>query len=76
MSFSHWYRVNARGLSSQFDSVFKGPLEKVKTPLYVKPWIIYEWMGNSTRHKVRNKALDNFDWLSKWLERKLGAETG
>ena len=34
----------------------------------VKPWIIYEWMGNSTRHKVRNKALDDFHWLSQWLE--------
>ena len=36
--------------------------------LFVIPWIIYEWMGNSTRHKVRNKALDDFDWLSQWLE--------
>ena len=31
-------------------------------------WIIYEWMGNSTRHKVRNKAFDDFAWLSQWLE--------
>ena len=31
-------------------------------------WIIYKWMGNSTRHKVRSKALDDFDWLSQWLE--------
>ena len=23
------------------------------------PWIIYKWIGNSTRHKVRNKALDD-----------------
>ena len=36
----------------------------------------YEWIGNSTRHKVRNKALDDFDWLSQLLEWKLRAETG
>ena len=31
-------------------------------------WIIYQWIGNGMRHKVRNKALDDFDWLSQWLE--------
>ena len=31
-------------------------------------WISYKWMGNSRRHKVRNKALDDFGWLSQWLE--------
>ena len=35
---------------------------------FLLSWTIYEWMGNSMRHKVQNKALDNFDWLSQWLE--------
>ena len=28
------------------------------------------------RHKVQNKALDDFDRLSQWLEWKLCVETG
>ena len=34
----------------------------------VLAWIISKWMGNNARREVRNKALDDFDWLSKWLE--------
>ena len=33
-------------------------------------------VGNSTCHKVRNEALEDFDWLSLWQEWKLLTETG
>ena len=33
-----------------------------------QPWIIYEWMGNSTLQEFEVKALDDFDWLSQSLE--------
>ena len=32
--------------------------------------------GKQYASKVRNKALEDFDWLSQWLERKFLAETG
>ena len=32
--------------------------------------------GKQYGHKVRNKALDDFDWLIQWVEWKFGAETG
>ena len=52
-----------------FDTAYK-TIQRVSVPSFklFRPWIIHEWMGNSMLHKVQNKAVDGFDWLSQWLE--------
>ena len=70
-------RVTNYATSFGAKKVFRKPSLKLLRWLLIRGTMDYLRMdGKQYASKVRNKALEDFDWLSQWLEWKFLAETG